>query len=156
MIKEHMKNSRIDLGRAAPELHQAVGKLDSMAASFATSAGIDEGFSHLLRLRASQVNRCAFCVRLHARDALASGESMDRINVLAAWRESQYFTEEERAALALVEAITLVSDGQVPDSVYSESRSALSDEKIAAVEWIGVAINAWNRIAIASRYVVMP
>jgi alkylhydroperoxidase family enzyme len=91
---------------------------------------------------------------LHTRDAIASGESSDRISVLPAWRETKYFSDKERAALALIEAITLISDGQVPESVYSEAAAVLSDQEIAAVEWLGVVINAWNRIATSSRYPV--
>ena len=146
--------NRVNLGKAVPELYKAVENLDHMASEYAASAGISEGFSHLLRLRASQLNRCAFCVRLHTRDALASGESSDRISVLPAWRETAYFTDKERAALELCESVTLIADGQVPDSVYAQAAAVLSNEEIAAVEWLCVVINAWNRIAITSRYPV--
>lgn len=148
-----MKN-RVNLGKAAPELYQSVVNLDRLASEAASAAGIAEGFAHLLRLRASQLNQCAFCVRMHTRDALASGESSDRISVLPAWRETQYFDEKERAGFELIEAVTLISDGQVPDSLYESVTASLSDKEIAAIEWLGVAINAWNRIAIPSRYPV--
>jgi AhpD family alkylhydroperoxidase len=151
-----MEQSRINLGEAAPQLYAALGELDGLVVEFGKSVAIDEGFAHLLRLRASQLNQCAFCVRLHTADALASGESTDRIAVLPAWRESGYFSEQERAALALIESVTLIADGQVPEPVYSEAASVLSEDKIAAIEWIGVVINAWNRIAISSRYPVRP
>lgn len=151
-----MSESRVNLGNSVPELYKSVEALELHVGEASAAAGIDNGFSHLLRLRASQINQCAFCVRMHTRDALASGESSDRISVIAAWRESQYFTTEERQALALIESVTLISMGQIPDSVYEEAASVLSDEKIAAIQWIGVAINAWNRIAIASRYPVGP
>jgi AhpD family alkylhydroperoxidase len=134
-------SARVNLGKAAPELYQAVSRLD-------------EGFCHLLKLRASQINQCAFCVRMHTRDALASGESTDRLSVLTAWRETEYFTQKERAALELVEAITLISDGQVPDSVYAKAVEALSSEEMVAIEWLSVVINTWTRIAISSRYPV--
>jgi AhpD family alkylhydroperoxidase len=147
-------SERINLGKAAPELYQAVSSLDKLASQVTSSAGLDEGLCHLLRLRASQINQCAFCVRAHTRDALASGESTDRISVLPAWRETQYFTEKERAALELVEAITLISDGQVPDAVYAKAVEALSSKEMAAIEWLSVVINTWNRIAISSRYPV--
>ena len=147
-------SERVNLGKAAPQLYQAVSSLDKLASQATKSAGLDEGFCHLLRLRASQINQCAFCVREHTRDALASGESTDRISVLPACRETQYFTEKERAALELVEAITLISDGQVPDYVYAKAAEALSSEEMAAVEWLSVVINTWNRIAISSRYPV--
>lgn len=148
--------NRINLGKVAPQLYQSVVNLDRLASELAVSAGITKGFAHLLRLRASQLNQCAYCLRLHTRDALASGESNDRVSVLPAWRETQYFNDKERAALALVEAVTLIFDGQVSDSVYAEATTTLSAEEIAAVEWLGVAINAWNRIAIPSRYPVKP
>jgi AhpD family alkylhydroperoxidase len=149
-----MNENRVNIGKVMPELFQAVGSLERLASEHAKSAGIVDGFAHLLRLRASQLNQCAFCVRLHTRNALASGESSDRISVLPAWRESEYFTEKERASLALVEAVTLIAQGQVPDAVYAQAAAVLSDNEIAAVEWLGVAINAWNRIAISSRYPV--
>lgn len=147
---------RVNLGKARPELYQAISNLDKLASQAAVDAGFDDGFCHLLRLRASQINQCAFCVRLHTRDARACGEPLDRISILSAWRESQYFSEKERAALELVEAITLISDGQVPDSVYAGAAESLSSEEISAIEWLSVVINAWNRIAISSRYPVKP
>ncbi len=147
-------SQRVNLSKSAPALYQAVIELDRLATEAVTTAGIAEGFSHLLRLRASQINQCAFCVRLHARDALASGESGDRIAVLAAWKETEYFTKKERASLELVEAITLVSDGQVPDVIYEQAAVNLSKEEVSAIEWLAVVINTWNRIAISSRYPV--
>lgn len=147
-------SDRIDLGKIAPVLYEAVVAVDRLAGDAAALAGIASGFSHLLRLRASQINQCAFCCRMHTRDALAHGESSDRISVLPAWRETKYFNEQERAALGLMEAMTLVSAGQVPDAVYQEAVAKLAPEEIAAVEWLAVAINASNRISIASRYAV--
>jgi AhpD family alkylhydroperoxidase len=147
---------RINLGKAAPKLYEAVIALDGQANAFAKAAGLAEGFTYLLRLRASQINQCAFCVRLHTRDALASGESTDRLAVLPAWRETQYFSDKECAALARCEAVTTISVGQVPDAVYADAAELLSSEEIAAVEWIAVVINTWNRIGISSRYPVHP
>lgn len=149
-------SERVNIGKAAPELYKAVMCLDRQATEAATAAGLAEGFTHLLRLRASQLNQCAFCVRLHTGDALASGESIGRVSVLPAWRETEYFNGKERAALELVEAVTFIADGQVPDEVYERAAAKLSKEEIAAVEWLGVVINAWNRIAISSRYLVGP
>lgn len=145
---------RVNLGKSAPNLYQTVVELDRLVSEAMTSAGVAEGFSHLLRLRASQINQCAFCVRLHARDALGSGESSDRVAVLAAWKETDYFTSKERAALELVEAITLISDDQLPDSIYEKAEETLSKEEVSAIEWLAIVINAWNRIAISSRYPV--
>lgn len=145
---------RLNLGKSTPALYQAVIEMDRLASDALTHAGIAIGFSHLLRLRASQINQCAFCVRLHARDALATGESADRVAVLSAWKETEYFSAKERAALELVEAITLIADGQVPDAVYAQASASLSKEELSAVEWLAIVINTWNRIAISSRYPV--
>lgn len=89
-----MDNSRVSLIKSAPELYHAAVKLDRMASEYASSAGFSEGFTHLLRLRASQLNQCAYCVRLHTRDALSTGETADRISVLPAWRETDYFSDK--------------------------------------------------------------
>jgi AhpD family alkylhydroperoxidase len=147
---------RANLGKLAPQLYKSMEQMEAQSAQFAQEAGLDKGFCHLLKLRASQINGCAFCLRMHARDALAAGESPDRLAVLPAWRESRYFSDAEGAALALMEAVTAIADGQVPDTVYAQAKAVLSDAQIAAVEWIGVVINGWNRIAISSRYPVAP
>ena len=95
-------SERVNLGKSVPALYQSVIELDRLVSAALATAGIAEGFSHLMRLRASQINQCAFCIRLHTRDALASGESTDRVAVLAAWRETKYYTLKERAALRKV------------------------------------------------------
>lgn len=133
-----------------------MAELDKLASACASASGLATGFTHLLCLRASQINQCAFCVRMHTRDALESGETTGCTSVLPAWRETRYFTCKERAALALIEAITLVAEGQIDDAVYAEAAATLSDDEITAVQWLGVVINAWNRIAISSRYLVAP
>ncbi len=147
-------SERVNLGKSAPELYQAVIELDRLASNALTNAGIAVGFSHLLRLRASQINQCAFCVRLHTRDALANGESADRVAVVPVWKETEYFSPKECAALELVEAITLISEGQLPDAIYEQAAANLSREEMSAIEWLAVVINTWNRIAISSRYPV--
>jgi len=149
-------SDRVNLGKAAPELYQAVAELERLASARAEAAGLAKGFTHLLRLRASQINGCAFCLRMHAHDALAAGEAAERLAVLPAWRETGYFDARERAALALVEALTRIADDQLPDTTYAEAAAALSAEEIAAVEWVAIVINVWNRIAIPSRYEVAP
>ena len=151
-----MNTPRANIGKLAPDLYRSVVALEKQVAERTTAAGIPVGFSHILRLRASQLNQCAFCVRMHTRDALAAGESADRISVLPAWRESSYFDDRERASLSLMEAVTMIADGQVSDGVYEAAATALSEEEIAAVEWLAIAINTWNRIAISSRYPVGP
>jgi AhpD family alkylhydroperoxidase len=149
-------SDRVNIGKALPELYKVVAGLDKLSTEAAAAAGLAEGFTHLLRLRASQLNQCAFCVRMHTSDALGSGESIDRVSVLPAWRETDYFSDKERASLELMEAVTFISDGQVPDEVYERAVAKLSKEEIAAVEWLAVVINAWNRVAISSRYPVRP
>lgn len=147
---------RVNLGKALPALYQSVLALDKQAEQAALDAGWAAGFTHLVKMRASQINQCAFCLRMHARDALASGETADRLAVLPAWRETRYFTDKERAGLALTEAVTQVAQDQIPDAVYAEAAQHLSPQEIAAIEWLAVVINTWNRIAISSRYPVAP
>ncbi|RKG31757.1 carboxymuconolactone decarboxylase family protein [Acinetobacter tianfuensis] len=148
--------SRINLGQSAPDLYKKVAELDALAMQKIQEAQLDEGFAHLLKLRASQLNQCAFCIRLHTQDALKTGESIDRVSLLNAWRETEYFTAAERAALSLIEAITLISASQVPDAVYEDALPFLTDAQVSAIEWLSIVINAWNRIAISSRYTVKP
>ncbi len=147
---------RVMLGMAAPEMREALTVMNERVEARRIAAGIPDGFSHLLRLRASQINGCAFCVRLHARDAAQAGETADRIAITAAWRESAYFTTKERAQLALVEAVTRIHDGNVPDDLYREAAEVLSQTEIAATEWLAIVINAWNRMSSASRPRVAP
>ncbi|QXW25647.1 carboxymuconolactone decarboxylase family protein [Acinetobacter johnsonii] len=148
--------SRINLGQSAPDLYKKVAELDALAMQKIQEAQLSEGFAHLLKLRASQINQCAFCIRLHTQDALKTGETAERIALLSAWRETEYYDQAEGAALSLMEAITLVAEGQVPDEVYEDALPFLTDAQISAVEWLAVVINAWNRIAVSSRYSVKP
>ena len=148
--------SRINLGQSAPELYKKVAELDALAMQKVLEAQLNEGFAHLLKLRASQINQCAFCIRMHAQDALKTGESAERIALLNAWRETEYYDQAERAALALIEAITLIAVDQVPDAIYEDALPFLTDAQISAIEWLAIVINAWNRIAISSRYSVKP
>ncbi|RKG51897.1 carboxymuconolactone decarboxylase family protein [Acinetobacter cumulans] len=148
--------SRINLGQSATELYKKVAELDALAMQKVQEAQLNEGFAHLLKLRASQINQCAFCIRMHAQDALKTGESAERIALLNAWRETEYYDQAERAALALMEAITLIAVDQVPDAIYEDALPFLTDAQISAIEWLAIVINAWNRIAISSRYSVKP
>lgn len=148
--------SRINLGQSAPDLYKKVAELDALAMQKVQEAQLSEGFAHLLKLRASQINQCAFCIRLHTQDALKTGETAERIALLSAWRETEYYDQAEGAALSLMEAITLVAEGQVPDEVYEDALPFLTDAQISAVEWLAVVINAWNRITVSSRYSVKP
>ena len=151
-----MSTERVNLGKIAPELYNTVAELDRLALEKIKAAGISEAFSHLLKLRASQINQCAFCIRMHSQDALKSGETLERITLLNAWRESEYFTDKEQAALTLIEEVTLISKDQVSEIVYAQAQKLLSNAEIGAIEWLAIVINTWNRIAISSRYSVKP
>ncbi|WDM45673.1 carboxymuconolactone decarboxylase family protein [Microbacterium luteolum] len=129
-------------------------------AAKAAEAGADAGLSPLLvelvKVRASQLNGCAFCLRMHAADAVKQGETADRLAVLAGWWESQYFTPEEQAALQIAERVTLIGDhGRLHDRGIDVD-GILTEKQIAAVTWLTVVINSWNRIAITSHYPVAP
>lgn len=147
---------RINLGKAAPELYQAVAELDHLTMLRIKDAGIQDGFAHLLKLRASQINQCAFCIRMHTQDAIQSGESIDRISLLNAWYETEYYTLSERAALKLIEGITHITDHQLNNESYAQAHEVLSAQQISAIEWLAIVINTWNRIAISSHYLVKP
>jgi AhpD family alkylhydroperoxidase len=114
------------------------------------SIELEERLHHLLSLRASQINGCAFCIDMHWKDARAAGETEDRLYSLDAWRESPLYDEREQAALELCEAMTLITDGHVPDAVWERARKALGEE-LAQVVFAVAAINTWNRLMITTR-----
>lgn len=151
-----MKQSRVNLSKTGPELYKAVLKLEEQMQALAEEAGITKGMRHLLKLRASQLNSCAHCVRMHARDALKAGESADRVALVAAWRESGYFSDEERAMLGLVEAVTHIGRLHEYEEAYRQAEEFLNEKELAAVQWLALVINAWNRVAVPSGYPVKP
>jgi AhpD family alkylhydroperoxidase len=104
-----------------------------------------------VKLRASQMNGCAYCIDMHWKDARAAGESEQRLYGLDAWEESPYYSDRERAALAWTEALTFISDHHVPDAVYEAVRPHFSEKELSDLTWAIAAINAWNRVAIALR-----
>ena len=138
---------RFDYRKFSPEPLQAMMALEKYIAA----CGLDHKFVHLLKLRASQINGCAFCIDMHSIDARAEGETEQRLYALDAWRETPFFTDRERAGLAWIEAITLVSQTHVPDAVYEEVRKHFSEKEIFDLTFVASTINAWNRIAIAAR-----
>ncbi|NVJ52738.1 MAG: carboxymuconolactone decarboxylase family protein [Campylobacteraceae bacterium] len=144
-------NERINLGKNAPHMYDKLISLKHDMQALIKDANINEGFSHLLLLRASQINGCAFCVRLHTKDALDTNESIERISVLPAWRETAYFDEKERASLQLVESICYIRDSHIPDDVYERAKKVLNEKEILAVQWLALVINALNILAISSR-----
>lgn len=145
--------SRVALKKITPEVSASMGALHGAAVSAARDAKVEPEILELIRIRASQLNGCAFCLDMHTKDARAQGETEQRIYALNAWRETPFFTERERAALALVEAVTLVHDGRVPDNVYAQAADVFDEAQVAALIWAATVINAYNRIAIATRMV---
>lgn len=113
--------------------------------------GIEESLLHLIKLRASQLNGCAYCIDMHWKDLRAIGEDEQRLYMLDAWREAPFYSDRERAALAWTEAVTLITDGHAPDSIYQEVRGQFSEKEIADLTFAIATINAWNRLSIASR-----
>lgn len=148
--------TRTNIGDQHPAAYKTLISLSMQADKDAAAAGLDPHLVELIRIRTSQINGCAFCLRMHTRDALAKGESPDRIAVLPAWAESAYFSETDRAALRLAEAITLVPDGHVSDADYAAAAEALTSSQVSAVAWLTIVMNAFNRVAITSRYHVGP
>jgi AhpD family alkylhydroperoxidase len=119
-------------------------------------SSLDPILTNLMKQRASQLNGCAFCLDMHAKESRAVGEDQQRLDVLATWREVDLFSERERAALALTEAITLVADGHVPDDVIDAAREHFDDRELTELVFAVVVINAWNRIAITARTPLPP
>ena len=114
-------------------------------------SGLEIPLLHLIKLRASQINGCAYCIDMHWKDLRAIGETEQRLYGLDAWREASYYTPRERAALAWTEAVTLITNGHVPDQVYDEVRPHLNEKELSDLTLAIATINAWNRLAIASR-----
>ena len=145
-----MKNmkARLNYAKAAPGIYDAMDALDQYVAQ----CGLEESLLHLVRLRASQVNGCAYCIDMHWKDLRALAEPEQRLYALDAWRESPFYSDRERAALAWTEAITTI-DGHVPDAVYEDARGAFSEKELCDLTLAATAINAWNRLSIAARLV---
>jgi AhpD family alkylhydroperoxidase len=114
-------------------------------------SSLETGFKHMLKLRASQINGCAYCIDMHWKDAKAAGETDMRLYGLDAWEECPYYTDRERAALAYVESVTRVAETHVPDAVFDKVRSHFSEQEVVDLTWLAAAINAWNRVAISMR-----
>jgi AhpD family alkylhydroperoxidase len=143
---------RIQLTSSIPKANKALYAMAMEVATAAEEAGVDRGLLELVKIRASQINGCAMCLDMHTADAVKYGEDPRRIFLLDAWREIGLFTEEERAALELTEAITRLSQTQdVPDDVYERAIKVFSEAQYQAVVWMTVVINTYNRLAIPGR-----
>ena len=142
---------RLDVDRHAAGFSKAMAHLDNATTRELDAAGIEPALRDLLRLRASQLNGCAYCVDTHHHDARAAGESEQRVAAVAVWRESPFFTPRERAALAFTESVTLVARTHVPEEDYDAVAKHFSPDEIGALLALIVTINAWNALAVASR-----
>ena len=139
---------RINYMAAAPSAVRALYALETWVRK---SSGLEPALLELVRLRASQINGCAYCIDMHSKDARALGESEQRLHVLSAWREAPFYTDRERAALLWTEHVTLISQDHVPDAIYETVRQQFTEEEIVNLTTALAAINAWNRLAIAFR-----
>jgi AhpD family alkylhydroperoxidase len=139
--------TRIDFTRVSPA---ALKPLFALSAQIEAS-GLEPKLLELVKMRASQINGCAYCLDMHSKDARAAGETEQRLYLLAAWRETSLYTPRERAALAWTEAVTRLTDGQVPDAVYDEASSHFTAEELVALTLAVTLINSWNRLNIAFR-----
>jgi len=151
-----MSERRVHLSRSAPAAYRALDALSRTSKQVAVEAGIEPRLLEIVQLHASQLNGCAYCVRVHLDKALEAGLDADVIAQIATWRESGVFTERERAALELTEAFTFIHDGGVSDEVYDCVGGILSEQEYVALAWVLVSINSFNRVAIAGRYPVPP
>jgi AhpD family alkylhydroperoxidase len=139
--------SRIDLAHAAPQALKAMMTFQRLV----NGTGLDHKLDLLIKMRVSQINGCAYCLDMHSKDARAAGETEQRLYLLNAWRETDLFTPKERAALEWAEALTLVHQTHVPEEVFVAARAHFSEQELANLSLAVVAINGWNRLAIAFR-----
>ncbi|WP_127358713.1 carboxymuconolactone decarboxylase family protein [Actinacidiphila soli] len=138
--------TRISLSKAAPDFYKAMIALDDAA-----SAGLDPAVAELVKIRSSQLNGCAYCLDMHSADARKLGLSEQKLYAVAVWREAPFFTDRERAALDLAEAVTLLGDHGVPDPTYAEAARLFGADELPRLLAMCITINAWNRIGVSTR-----
>ncbi len=142
---------RLDVEAHVPAFYRAMAHLDQAATKELDRADFDPRLRELVRVRASQLNGCAYCIDMHTKDARAIGETEQRLYALPAWREAPFFTARERAALAFAETVTLLADSHVPDAAYEAVAAEFGPEEIAALLGLIVTINAWNALSVSAR-----
>lgn len=140
---------RLDFTKVAPDVYKAMSALQACV----SQSGLEASLLELVKTRASQINNCAYCLDMHTKDARAQGETEQRLYTLSAWRETPFFTERERAALAWTEALTSVAQTHVPDEVYEAVRKHFTEKELADLALAIIAINGWNRLSVAFRNV---
>lgn len=149
MNAEHHLHPRIGYARVAPKAIHVLRSLED----YVTNCGLEPGLVELIKLRASQINGCAYCIDMHTKDARARGETEQRLYALSVWAETPFYSDRERAALAWTEAVTQISSSQVPDSVYELARAQFDEKELVDLTMAVIAINSWNRLAISFRSV---
>jgi len=141
--------ARLSYGKVAPGVYKAMSGLEN----YLEECGLEASLLDLVKTRASQINGCAFCLDMHTKDARANGETEQRLYSLDAWRETPFYTNRERAALAWTEAVTRITEGHVPDDLYEDVRQHFSEKELVDLTLAVVAINGWNRLSISFRTV---
>jgi AhpD family alkylhydroperoxidase len=139
--------NRIDFVKAVPGAYRAMAGLER----YVRESGVEHSLLELVKIRSSQINGCAYCLDMHWKNARAAGESEQRLYSLDAWRETHFYSERERAALAWTEAVTKVADTHVPDDVYEQARQHFSEEELVNLTVAIVSINGWNRLMVSFR-----
>jgi AhpD family alkylhydroperoxidase len=151
---QNPEHRSVFLDKEHPAAWRALNGLGLKAKEIAAEAGLDGTLIELLNVRISQINGCAYCLDVHVGDAVTNGESAQRLAVLAAWRDTTLFSEKERAALTLAEAITTISDARTRDHEGAQARRHLTAEEFSAVSWLAITMNAFNRVSIVSQHPV--
>lgn len=147
---------RLFIDKQHPAVYQAQLEWAAAVRAAAEEAGLGRTLVELVNVRVSQLNRCAYCLDMHARRALELGETPQRLAVLPAWRDTTLFTDKERAALTLAESLTVLPDAVAQNHDYEEAAAILTAEELSAVAWVAIAIGAFNRVSIVSRHPVKP
>jgi AhpD family alkylhydroperoxidase len=145
---EYVVKMRLEPAKVSPAAYHAMLGLESFVSK---SSKLEVSLLELVKMRASQMNGCAFSIDMHSKDARVNGETEQRLYTLSAWRETSFFTNRERAALAWTEALTLITDGRAPDEVYTEVRKEFGEEELVNLSLAIITINGWNRLAIGFR-----
>lgn len=151
-----MSETRVHLSKTEPTAYRALDAFSKTVGDICEANGIDDRLKELVLIHCSQLNGCAFCARIHVDRAVAAGVDTDTLTQIPVWRESGVFSERECAALELAEALTFIADGGVSDEVYNRVGAVFTEKEYAALSWVCISINAFNRVVIAGRYPVPP
>lgn len=151
-----MTEQRVHLAKSAMSIYRSLDEFSQEVGRISREYGIDDRLKELVQLHCSQLNGCAYCMRVHVERAQEAGITMDELGQIPTWRESGVFSDRERAALELAESHTFIHRGGIPDDVYERVGSILTEQEYVGVSWLSISINAFNRLTIAGRYPVPP